>query len=1007
MKLTGLLKRRRGKTRKENSPTVSAAISPSLQNDPSRQAQQSVGAVASSQSGRTPKADPPAPIPSTSTAAPSSSPSAPPWSPQALWNNTYEKLKQKEPDLVQSFEIVSGASFISQEQIKSLVKARLDMRDERQWIITLAAQPVKIRESGERLIKFVLWSKDLVSSALSSQPHMVLAWSGITMQLPLALNPSQESDAMIQGLDHIAALLRLYDIRTTLCHGNTSDGYRSAIVELYSHVLEYQARMACHLSDNSVIRGIHSISRSGQWKTMVQTIDEADQYCQEHEALIDKQAEQEQWERQTKQIEQANETQEQILDALRHVLTTRAADREDDLRTEILQCLAADYSGQKNFNPKRVPNTCRWFLDDDRFHKWRDSTTSGVLWLSTGPGCGKSVLSRTLIDERLLSSRMMTANVCYFFFKDGLERRQRGEDALSAILHQIYSRNLASNLISHAYQPFKTNGQSLRSMFYPLWELLMTTSRHQAAGEIICLLDALDECQPDAREQLLDQLAEFYSNANVVGPAGPRIKFLITSRPNDDIDSKFRRLDATVNFIEFAEVVPRLDKASHSLIAGYLKPMEHRTYLWLYLVLQEIQRKFPSHATVRKIETLIGQLPTSVTKAYETILNQSSDQQVARTILKIIIAAKRDLTVEEMTVAIAITRTKEPRSYQELDLEPEKVRESSLRNICGFFISINKSKVSLIHQTAREFLLRSTGDKDKDGAALGSSMRWYHSLDIVDAEHTVAQVCITLLLFHFFKGNAPWADFYGTRFDWERGYGRLISKYPFLQYASTRWAEHYQMSQHLSKDEEIGLVLSICDVQRTYCQTWFPIYWYSEMWHERPPATCLVIASTFGLVRVVEQVLESLSSGHSNQLTACRESNLYTGINEPVEYFGNALQAASSRGHPEVVKMLLDRGADVNAEGGGFDNALQVASVEGHSEVVEMLLDRGADMNAQGGHYGNALQAASFDGHSEVVQMLLDRGADVNIQGGKYGTALLAASRYGHEKIEHILLRKM
>jgi ankyrin repeat protein len=43
-----------------------------------------------------------------------------------------------------------------------------------------------------------------------------------------------------------------------------------------------------------------------------------------------------------------------------------------------------------------------------------------------------------------------------------------------------------------------------------------------------------------------------------------------------------------------------------------------------------------------------------------------------------------------------------------------------------------------------------------------------------------------------------------------------------------------------------------------------------------------------------------------------------------------------------------------------------------------MLLDQGADVNAQGGEYGNALYAVSDGGYKEVVQMLLDQGADVN-----------------------------
>jgi hypothetical protein len=46
--------------------------------------------------------------------------------------------------------------------------------------------------------------------------------------------------------------------------------------------------------------------------------------------------------------------------------------------------------------------------------------------------------------------------------------------------------------------------------------------------------------------------------------------------------------------------------------------------------------------------------------------------------------------------------------------------------------------------------------------------------------------------------------------------------------------------------------------------------------------------------------------------------------------------------------------------------------------VVKMLLDKGADVNAQGGDYGNALQAASdrgHRGHEAVVKMLVLRAA--------------------------------
>ena len=82
---------------------------------------------------------------------------------------------------------------------------------------------------------------------------------------------------------------------------------------------------------------------------------------------------------------------------------------------------------------------------------------------------------------------------------------------------------------------------------------------------------------------------------------------------------------------------------------------------------------------------------------------------------------------------------------------------------------------------------------------------------------------------------------------------------------------------------------------------------------------------------------------------------------------------------------------------------LQAASAEGHNDIVELLLNKGANVNAQGGFQGNALSAASTGSHEKAVQLLLDKGAIVKVQGGPYGTALQAALTLGHEKVIQLL----
>jgi ankyrin repeat protein len=46
--------------------------------------------------------------------------------------------------------------------------------------------------------------------------------------------------------------------------------------------------------------------------------------------------------------------------------------------------------------------------------------------------------------------------------------------------------------------------------------------------------------------------------------------------------------------------------------------------------------------------------------------------------------------------------------------------------------------------------------------------------------------------------------------------------------------------------------------------------------------------------------------------------------------------------------------------------------------VARELINKGADVNAQGGVYGSALQAASAKGYFEIIELLLEKGADVN-----------------------------
>lgn len=137
---------------------------------------------------------------------------------------------------------------------------------------------------------------------------------------------------------------------------------------------------------------------------------------------------------------------------------------------------------------------------------------------------------------------------------------------------------------------------------------------------------------------------------------------------------------------------------------------------------------------------------------------------------------------------------------------------------------------------------------------------------------------------------------------------------------------------------------------------------------------------------------------------------------------GLPLYHASATGCVELVKFLLQNGADVNAFGGrNCGTALHAACVYGHPHVVDILLDNGADINSVDGAYSDKVYWAAFSysemvlwtplitvaflGKEGIVEQLLGRGADPNIAQTSGYTALHFAVIRGHTGVVRRLLQ--
>jgi ankyrin repeat protein len=147
-------------------------------------------------------------------------------------------------------------------------------------------------------------------------------------------------------------------------------------------------------------------------------------------------------------------------------------------------------------------------------------------------------------------------------------------------------------------------------------------------------------------------------------------------------------------------------------------------------------------------------------------------------------------------------------------------------------------------------------------------------------------------------------------------------------------------------------------------------------------------------------ILEAAANGHTDVIRLLLESG--ANINQEGKYGQNALMVASQNGQEVAVKMLIEAGAYVNNEAENGTTPIQRASEFGHKGIVKMLIKAGADVNSG---YQPALYCASTNAHEDVVQTLILAGADVNLEWGM-GTALHEAAycHYRGKKAVELLI---
>ncbi|USP74830.1 putative multiple ankyrin repeats single kh domain protein [Curvularia clavata] len=636
---------------------------------------------------------------------------------------------------------------------------------------------------------------------------------------------------------------------------------------------------------------------------------------------------------------------------------------------------------------QRQAGTGLWLLESASFTKWKTSAASR-LWLYGIPGCGKTILSSTVVEHLLQhchsDASMVTA---YFYFDFNDTQKQDPELMLCSLLRQLLQRSVTLpkgvEVLFSAYE----NGDGQPSL-HALLELMPQVVQQFTHAYII--LDALD----DRKERDIESSLESYIKEKDT---------ICLQKDVVDCDIQQyvqQRLSNDKTLAKWSK-----DAAIRQEIEAALMHGACGMFRWAVCQL-DMLAQCRNRATLRKS---LATLPQTLDQTYDRILTAISEQDsdFAMRILQWLTFSARPMSVEEIAEVVAIDVAREPA------FDRDEVLEDPLEaiNICSSLVAITTNNaegrkrptqriIALAHYSVQEYLM---SDRIKRGQAK------QYSMEAVECHNMITEGCLKYLM--QLQGPISMS---------------VLETSTLARYAAEFWSSHFR------KTEDKRIVVSqvamrLMSIEQPAYPTWIQLF-DPDMPRKEPDlrrglesiAMPLYYTALLGLRAITRSLLDqgadvnTQGGQHGNALYAASWKgheqvvkillDADADVNAQGGRHGNALQAASVKGHEQVVKILLDAGADVNAQGGAFNNALYAASRKGYKQIVQMLLNAGADVNAQGGHYGNALQAASREGHKQIVQMLLDAGADVNAQGGRHGNALQAALKKGHEQIVQMLL---
>lgn len=262
----------------------------------------------------------------------------------------------------------------------------------------------------------------------------------------------------------------------------------------------------------------------------------------------------------------------------------------------------------------RVVGTCEWITHDAKYLAWlsddnngdsNDSDNTRLLWISGGPGKGKTMMSVFLTEElERHTARIGNANLVFLFCSAQDEKRNTAIAVLHGLVRQIIVKR--PQLVKHALAYFETPERTQQTLgsLETLWLIFSKLIADAGLGKMFCVLDGLDECETNGLRTFLQKITGVFGSTSP-STNGSMFKLLVSSRVKPglqrvarvqlDLDTNDRVADAIERFIvaqieELTELVG-LTEGVRTVVREVLLKRAEGTFLWVGFAMHELRKK--------------------------------------------------------------------------------------------------------------------------------------------------------------------------------------------------------------------------------------------------------------------------------------------------------------------------------------------------------------------------------------------------------------------------------